>query len=102
MITPPVVITVAFIGYLVAGPPALSLQPSGCSSRASGSSSAAFIPALKAHRGLLVDGVTAEPSGRLLSGDCARSQSHRDVPTALIAGGLILALVKVRRVLNRC
>jgi chromate transporter len=104
MITPgPVVITVAFIGYLVAGPLGATLAaigvflpcwlfvviPATYFRRSIGS------PRVKA----FVDGVTAAASGAIAGAAfvLGRRAIH-DLPTVLIALGTLWVVVKVRRI----
>ncbi len=104
MITPgPVVITVAFIGYLVAGPLGASLAALGtflpCYLLV-------VIPARYFKRSVhdprvkaFVDGVTAAASGAIAGAAFVLGRRALiDVPTVLIALGTLAALVKLKKV----
>jgi chromate transporter len=104
LITPgPVVITVAFIGFLVAG-------PMGATAAAAGVFAPVYLITVllarhynrwKAHRGVraFVDGVTAAAAGAIAGAAIVLGKrAVIDVPTAVIAAATLALLLAVRRV----
>lgn len=104
MITPgPVVITVAFIGYLVAGPLGATMAAIGV-----------FLPCYllvvipatyfrrsigSPHVKAFVDGVTAAATGAIAGAAFVLGRrAIVDVPTVLIAAGTLILLVKARKI----